>query len=70
MNFSELMFYAEANGLLPTRTGKIEAVINEMKKNYYSIMDFPVFNQILEKNGLSYDQLTDKEIQYITANLY
>ena len=70
MNFSELMFYAEANGLLPTRTGKIEAVINEMKKNYYSIMDFPVFNQILEKNGLSYDQLTDKEIQYITAKLY
>lgn len=70
MNFSELMFYAEANGLLPTRAGKIEAVINEMKKNYYSIMDFPVFNQILEKNGLSYDQLTDKEIQYITVKLY
>ena len=68
MNFSELMFYAEANGLLPTRAGKIEAVINEINNSPYIITDSD-FEKILENNGLSRDQLTDREIRYINASL-
>lgn len=30
-SFPEMMFYAEAEGLLPTRTGKINAIINWLK---------------------------------------
>ena len=65
MNFPELMFYAEAEGLLPTREGKINAVINELKDlSYY---DENIVAGILHKYDLR--DLTPREIRYINASI-
>ena len=67
ITFPELCFYAEAEGLLPTRTGKINAVINDIKNYPASSIDFAEFELILKNNGLCYDELTASEIDYIHA---
>lgn len=69
MNFSEIMFYAEANGLLPTREGKINAVINDIKKYPYSEINESLFEKILNYHGLKYETLSDREIRYINASI-
>ena len=69
MKFAEMMFYAEAEGLLPTRAGKINAVINDIKKYPYSEIEFSEFKKILENYGLQYEDLTDREIRYINASI-
>lgn len=69
MTFSEMMFYAEVEGLLPTRAGKINAVINAVKEYPRPEIDFSEFNQILESYGLQYDDLSDREINYINASI-
>lgn len=69
MTFPEMMFYAEAEGLLPTRLGRLNAVINDIKKLPYSDIDFSEFEEILEDNGLSYDELSSKDLFYIEDNI-
>ena len=32
LSFAEMMYYAEADGLLPTRTGNINALIKDLRK--------------------------------------
>ena len=68
-DMSYYFFMAEAEGLLPTRTGKINAVIHDMKDLSYHTIEFPEFAQILENHGLKYQQLTDKEIQRIINSI-
>lgn len=69
MNFPEMMFYAEAEGLLPTRSGKINAVIKDIKAYPALTIDFLEFERILENHELKYSDLTKGEIRYINANL-
>ena len=69
LSFGEMMFYAEAEGLLPTRTGKINAVINDMKDWPYDTLDQDDFEKILAEHELDYDDLTQKEVDYILSKL-
>lgn len=63
------LYMAEADGLLPTRTGKINAVIREVKAYPSPEIELSEFKKILRKNGLRYEDLTSKEINYINASL-
>lgn len=67
MIFFEMMFYAESEGLLPTRAGKLNAVIKEIKNISDSSIDLDTFKYILKKHGLSYETLSAKEMNYITS---
>ena len=67
MTFPEMMFYAEAEGLLPTRAGKINAIVNDIKQYPAPEIDFPTFEMILNNYGLSYNNLTTAERRYIDA---
>ena len=69
MTFPETMFYAEAEGLLPTRAGKINAVIADIKKYPYSTIEFADFKEILHKHGLKYEELSERELRYIDASI-
>ena len=69
LKFPELMFYAEAEGLLPTRAGKINAAINDIKNDPRSWVDTNDIEQILQKYGLSCNDLSDREIRYINASI-
>ena len=69
MKFPELFFYAEAEGLLPTRAGKINAVINDIKNYPGFEIEFSEFESILNHYGLRYEDLTDREIRHINASI-
>lgn len=69
ITFPELCFYAEAEGLLPTHEGKINAVINDIKDYPNPTIGFREFEMILKKHGLCYEKLTDREINYINASI-
>lgn len=69
LTFPETMFYAEAEGLLPTRAGKINAVINDVKNYPDSTIGFEAFKKILKNHGLRYEELTPREIRYINASI-
>lgn len=69
MTFPELMFYAEAEGLLPTRAGKINSVIAAVKKYPRPEIEFSEFEKILENHGLHYKDLSEREIRYINASI-
>ena len=68
-NMSYYFYMAEAEGLLPTRAGKINAVINAVKKYPRPEIEFSEFEKILENYGLRYDDLSDREIRYINASI-
>ena len=69
MKFAEMMFYAEAEGLLPTRQGRINAVIKDVKEYPGSSIEFTEFERILRNHGLCYAELTDRELRYIRASV-
>ena len=69
MDMSYCFYMAEAEGLLPTRAGKINAVINAIKKVPRPEITFSEFEEILERHGLSYEELTQREINYINASI-
>ena len=69
MDFSETMFYAESEGLLPTRAGKINAVIKEIKDYPGLSIGLEEFEEILNKYGLKYGELTERELRYIDASI-
>ena len=71
MNFAEMMFYAEEEGLLPTRRGKLNAAISDI--NYllgkgYSL-DLEDYKEILYRNGIDYDTLSESEFKYFTRKI-
>ena len=47
MDFAEMMFYAEAEGLLPTRAGTINAIIKDIKDDPRATIDQDDFEEIL-----------------------
>ena len=69
MKFAEMMFYAEAEGLLPTRTGKLNAVIRDIKAYPAAAIDTYTFEEILNKHGLTFAELSQKELNYINTQI-
>ena len=65
MNFPELFFMAEAAGELPTRIGRLNAVIRDIKKFPAPTIDSDILISILNKNGIELKDLTQKEFNYI-----
>lgn len=70
VSIAEMLFYAESEGLLPTRLGRINSVILDIKDAAkYNLADSNL-EFILRENGFySFDELTEKEIDYINRNL-
>ena len=70
VSIAEMLFYAESEGLLPTRLGRINSVILDIKDAAkYNLADSNL-EFILRQNGFySFDELTEKEIDYINRNL-
>ncbi len=70
VSIAEMLFYAESEGLLPTRLGRINSVILDIKDAAkYNLADSNL-EFILRENGFySLDELTEKEINYINRNL-
>lgn len=69
MNFAEMMFYAESDGLLPTRAGKINAVIKDIRKYPQAEISLSDFESILNEYNLTYKELTPREMRYINASI-
>ena len=69
MKFEEMMFYAEAEGLLPTRAGRINKVIQDIKSFPHYTIDFNDFEKILKQNGLDWKNLSPREKKYIDSSI-
>lgn len=70
VSIAEMLFYAESEGLLPTRLGRINSVILDIKDAAKYNLAVSNLEFILRENGFySFDELTEKEIDYINRNL-
>jgi len=69
MDFPEFMYYLESDGKLPTRAGKINAVIKDIKRYPALEIDMAEFELILNHYGLTFDELSSREINYINNNI-
>ena len=70
VSIAEMLFYAESEGLLPTRLGRINSIILDIKDAAKYNLAASNLEFILRENGFySLDELTDKEIDYINRNL-
>ena len=70
VSIAEMLFYAESEGLLPTRLGRINSVILDIKDAAKYNLAASNLEFILKENGFySFDELTEKEIDYINRNL-
>ena len=70
VSIAEMLFYAESEGLLPTRLGRINSVILDIKDAAKYNLAASNLEFILRQNGFySFDELTEKEIDYINRNL-
>jgi glycine cleavage system regulatory protein len=65
----ELFYYAESEGLLPTRQGKINAVIKEVRT--YDPTNFAMneLAYLLDKHNINIESLSSQEKRYIEACL-
>ena len=69
MDFAEMMFYAEAEGLLPTRAGKLNKTIRDVKADPRPEISLTELRWFLNKNGLEFDNLSQKEKEYLIKSL-
>ena len=69
MELAEMFYYAEAEGKLPTRAGKINAIIRDIKNYPASTIEMNEFEEILNRYGLTFKMLTDREIQRINSSI-
>lgn len=69
MDFAEMMFYAEAEGLLPTRAGKLNKTIKDVKADPRPEISLIELKQILNENGLDFDDLSQREKAYLINSL-
>lgn len=67
MDFAELMFYAEAEGLLPTRAGKINKLIKKVVEYPSVTIDETTFVAIANSCGIDPTSITAKEWKYINS---
>ena len=64
-----MMFYAEAEGLLPTRTGRLNKTIKDVKADPRPEISLIELKRILNKNGLDFDDLSYREKTYLISSL-
>ena len=69
MKTPQLFYMAENEGLLPTRLGKLNAAIKEIKNYPAPTIDEDTFVYIMDKCNLDYKSLTQKELNYILAEI-
>lgn len=69
MDFTETMFYAEMEGVLPTRFGKINKVISLIKKESSESIDEEHFNNLCFKVGLDPNSISFNEMNYILKSI-
>ena len=67
MDFAELMFMAEAEGYLPTRAGKINAIVKAIKNYPSPVIDQSIFESIVNHYGINPQSLTRRELNYINS---
>lgn len=67
MDFAELMFMAEAEGYLPTRAGKINAIVKAIKNYPSPVIDESTFETIVNYYGINPHSLTRRELNYINS---
>ena len=63
LSFGEMMFYAEAEGKLPTREGRINALINWLKEQDGDRISAEDFYDLYHDHGLT--NLSNSELQRI-----
>lgn len=69
MELAEMFYYTEAEGKLPTRAGKINAVIRDIKNYPAPTIEMNEFEEILNRYELTFKMLTDREIQRINSSI-
>lgn len=69
ITFPEMLYYMECEGDMPTKTGRINAVIKEIKSTPPHHISEDEFEQILNNHDLSYEELTDRELLFIVESI-
>jgi glycine cleavage system regulatory protein len=65
----ELFYYAESEGLLPTRQGKINAVIRKVRTYDPTNFTMNELAYLLDKHNINIESLSSQEKRYIEACL-
>lgn len=69
IEFPEMLYYMECEGDMPTRTGRINAVIKEIKSTPPHHISENEFEQVLNNHGFSYEELTYQELLFIVESI-
>lgn len=69
ITFPEMLYYMECEGDIPTRTGRINAVIKEIRSTPPHHISDDEFEQVLNNHGLSYEELTNRELLFIVQSI-
>lgn len=69
ITFPEMLYYMECEGDIPTRTGRINAVIKEIRNTPPHHISDDEFEQVLNNHGLSYEELTYRELLFIVESI-
>lgn len=69
ITFPEMLYYMECEGDMPTRTGRINAVIKEINSTPPHHISEDEFEQILNNHGFSYEELTYEELLFIVQSI-
>jgi hypothetical protein len=69
ITFPEMLYYMECEGDMPTRTGRINAVIKEIKSTPPHHISEDEFEQVLNNHDLSYEELTYRELLFIIESI-
>ena len=69
ITFPEMLYYMECEGDMPTRAGRINAVIKEIKSTPPHHISEDEFEQVLNNHDLSYEELTYRELSFIIESI-
>ena len=69
ITFPEMLYYMECEGDIPTRAGRINAVIKEINSTPPHHISEDEFEQILNNHGFSYEELTYRELLFIVESI-
>ena len=69
LTFPEMLYYMECEGDIPTRTGRLNAVIKEIRSTPPHHISDDEFEQVLNNHGLSYEELTNRELLFIVQSI-
>ena len=67
MNFAGICYFAELEGLLPTRAGKINKVIKAVKAYPAPYISSDAFEGILIGCDIDPSSLTEREMRYVNS---